>query len=352
MPDAPDRAELLAALRFIGAAQNLDDFALRTCQELLRLVPGIRSSYNELNTASHRVAALVYPDPGREFYEQYAPLFQRHMFDSPVVRYFEEFGQGDVVSWTDVDPDGAFLETELYHRFYEPYGIASQIVLMLPVPPGMHIVLAVNRDGSEFTPRERALLEELRLHLVNLYRLVSYAEASLQRGAAVADAGWSVILVDDFGTVLESNEVAISIGKAAGVDLDVGGSLAGSPLWSVIVEQHLDLWARSQPSLVRSGGAPFEARLLHSAVGPHVLWIREPSRVTAQDAIGLGLTARQAQIALLLVDGLTNSQIGRRVGISSGTVRKHLEAMYQRLGVPSRAAAVGRLQARAAPRSP
>ena len=90
------------------------------------------------------------------------------------------------------------------------------------------------RDGTQFTARERALLEELRLHLVNVYRLVSRAEASQQQDAALADDGWSVVLVDDEGTVLQSNEVAVEIGKQADVDLGAGATLAGTALWSEV----------------------------------------------------------------------------------------------------------------------
>lgn len=350
MLDPSDRQELLATLRFVGEADGITDFAVRTCREMLRLVPGIRSSYNEVNTAAPRVAALLDPDPGREFFERYAVFFQTHMWEHPFIGYYEETGDGRPATWTDRDPDGAFLETPLYREFFAPCGIHSQIVFALPVPPGMHIVLGISRDGTDFDPRERALLAELRLHLVNLYRLVSYAESLRQREAALADAGWSVVLVDDDGTVLESNDVAVSIGRAAGVDLSAGARLAGSPLWNAMSGPHIDLWAQSRPAVasVREP-VPFEARLLRSAVGPHVLWLREPSRVTEQHALALGLTTRQAQIAVLLVDGLTNEQIARRLGIAPGTVRKHLEGAFDRLGVPSRAAAVGRLQARAAP---
>jgi len=40
--------------------------------------------------------------------------------------------------------------------------------------------------------------------------------------------------------------------------------------------------------------------------------------------------------------GRTNSQIARQLGISEGTVRTHLENIYQKLGVSSRTAAVTR----------
>jgi DNA-binding CsgD family transcriptional regulator len=54
------------------------------------------------------------------------------------------------------------------------------------------------------------------------------------------------------------------------------------------------------------------------------------------------LTPRQNELLRLLAAGHTNSQIARRLGISEGTVRTHLENIYERLGVSSRTAAVAR----------
>jgi DNA-binding CsgD family transcriptional regulator len=54
------------------------------------------------------------------------------------------------------------------------------------------------------------------------------------------------------------------------------------------------------------------------------------------------LTPRQRDLLRLLAAGHTNVQIARRLGISEGTVRTHLENIYERLGVSSRTAAVTR----------
>ena len=54
------------------------------------------------------------------------------------------------------------------------------------------------------------------------------------------------------------------------------------------------------------------------------------------------LTARHWEILHLVAAGLTNSQISRRLDVSEGTVRKHLENSYARLQVSCRAAAVTR----------
>jgi DNA-binding CsgD family transcriptional regulator len=52
------------------------------------------------------------------------------------------------------------------------------------------------------------------------------------------------------------------------------------------------------------------------------------------------LTPRQKDLLRLLAAGHTNTQIARRLGISEGTVRTHLENIYEKLNVSSRTAAV------------
>jgi DNA-binding CsgD family transcriptional regulator len=54
------------------------------------------------------------------------------------------------------------------------------------------------------------------------------------------------------------------------------------------------------------------------------------------------LTPRQAELLHLLAAGHTNAQIARRLGVTEGTVRTHLENIYEKLHVSSRAAAVTR----------
>lgn len=57
-------------------------------------------------------------------------------------------------------------------------------------------------------------------------------------------------------------------------------------------------------------------------------------------AVLAALTDRELQILQLVAAGRTNGSIGRKLGISQRTVAKHLEHIYRKLGVTSRAAAV------------
>jgi DNA-binding CsgD family transcriptional regulator len=52
------------------------------------------------------------------------------------------------------------------------------------------------------------------------------------------------------------------------------------------------------------------------------------------------LTNREREILALLADGLGNKQIAARLGISTSTVKTHLEVSFEKLGVTSRAEAV------------
>jgi DNA-binding NarL/FixJ family response regulator len=55
------------------------------------------------------------------------------------------------------------------------------------------------------------------------------------------------------------------------------------------------------------------------------------------------LTKRQRETLRLVAEGYTNRQIARRLSITEGTVRKHLENAFVRLNVTSRTEAVLRV---------
>lgn len=232
---------LLAALKAISGECTLAGFGRTVARELYALVPGISTSYNEVNPRAPKVMAFIHPEPDEAWWARYTPPFEAHLAQHPVLAHFAATASLGPTTWAQVDPAGAFFDTELYRQFYRPLGIHSQVVVQVPAAHGVVIGIAVNRDGTGFSAEELALLGELREHLANLHRLVVLAD-----------------------------RVRLSIEL-------------------------------------------------------------------------LGLSPRQAEVARLLQEGLTNTQIARRLGISESTVRKHIEAVFTTLGVTSRAGAVARL---------
>jgi len=72
---------------------------------------------------------------------------------------------------------------------------------------------------------------------------------------------------------------------------------------------------------------------------PHLGAIRERWQRKHHPA---GLTAREIEVLRLIRQGLTNREIADRLVISPGTVRTHLENVFEKLGVHTRTAALAR----------
>ena len=84
-----------------------------------------------------------------------------------------------------------------------------------------------------------------------------------------------------------------------------------------------------------------------SAAAELVVTARERRQTTQASASGMrdaaappALTQRERQILELLADGLGNKQIAARLGITTNTVKTHLELLFEKLDVSSRAEAV------------
>jgi DNA-binding CsgD family transcriptional regulator len=74
---------------------------------------------------------------------------------------------------------------------------------------------------------------------------------------------------------------------------------------------------------------------------------------TATACSGLGgLTEREIQILRLVADGRTNASIAHALEVSPRTVAKHLEHIYRKFSVSSRAAAVSRMTVPGGPAKP
>jgi two-component system NarL family response regulator len=52
------------------------------------------------------------------------------------------------------------------------------------------------------------------------------------------------------------------------------------------------------------------------------------------------LTSREQQVLALVVEGASNAQIARRLGIAGGTVKNHISSIFEKLGVTQRTEAV------------
>lgn len=71
---------------------------------------------------------------------------------------------------------------------------------------------------------------------------------------------------------------------------------------------------------------------------------RELGGATVDPLFGLDLTARQREVAVLVAEGHSNSEISSTLGISEKTVEKHVAGLFDRLGVRTRSAVAARVR--------
>ncbi|GGK69140.1 response regulator transcription factor [Ornithinimicrobium pekingense] len=96
----------------------------------------------------------------------------------------------------------------------------------------------------------------------------------------------------------------------------------------------------------RDSGQPYGERelTLTQLLLPHLRPLLQATLAdhadTSRPAEPHDLTVRQRAILQLVALGMPNRTVGRRLGISEGTVRKHLENAYERIGAQSRTEAV------------
>jgi DNA-binding CsgD family transcriptional regulator len=91
-------------------------------------------------------------------------------------------------------------------------------------------------------------------------------------------------------------------------------------------------------------------RTLCNLLQPHLLQLRRATevrrraRATVPAAPDGLLTEREAEVLLHVAEGMRNREIAEALWIAPGTVRKHLDNIYAKLGVHSRTAAAAGVQ--------
>lgn len=207
-------------------------------------------------------------------------------------------------------------------------------------------ILDLTRPRADVSPVE-AVLEVLRL----LGSLLGFDGTATQHGpdpvAAVDDAALALLGVlwwsGRRGVVERPGTPVVTAARRRPTVREVGREVTTRELVvDDVVAGHPGGPSRSSRIILpRRSGKPLTERelvilrLLH----PHLRPLLEAA-ATEPPAARPVLTPRQLEVLRLVRFGMPNRLIARALGISEGTVRKHLENAYERLGVQNRVAAV------------
>lgn len=340
------QSDFRQALDLIGECEDAADppsFG-KAALGVARLVPGA-VAFNEIYLAKG-TATAVKDRPGLGGAADVAE-FARLAHQNPLVVH-GRFGDPPLTI-SDMLSARSFRALELYEVVFAPNDFEDQIAIHLSPTPNRVAGIAINRERRGYSARDRALLELLAPHLSRAYThsleraQAAAVRALLERGLGDTGTGAIVINPDDSIDRIDERTEAILrryFGTTTKGDMP-------TPIrdWLALEEDGRERFEaedgkgrRLSIGLVThvSGGSPWRALLLDE-------WGDNPA---PGELRSLGLTAREAEVLAWVARGKSDAAIGNLLSISPRTANKHLEHIYRKLGVSSRAEAVAKANSR------
>jgi DNA-binding CsgD family transcriptional regulator len=346
-----DVRALLELVNESNAHRSLRSFREGILPGLKRIVPSDWCSYNEVE--AERGFVLMDPPDKLAMFEDAGATLARNSANHPLISYYTRTRDGRAYKLSDFVTREQLHALPVYEEIFSRIGVEHQIAFTLPSQPTVVIGIALSRgERPDFGERERTLLNIVRPALVQAYRNVAaYARLNatlrmLSRG--LTDRGEGVVTLGREGAIEFVSPGARLLLEGRYPDWSGRGGRLPEALTAAIRQARAGARAGGAsagavPVIVPGDGGSIVVRLVPARgyEEPDALLMEaraEPLGVGQVRA--LGLTQRQAEVLRLVALGSSTEQVATTLAISTATVRKHLEHVYDRLGVTSRTAAV------------
>jgi DNA-binding CsgD family transcriptional regulator len=346
-----DARRLLDCLRMLYQCDDLRTFRTRLIHALRGLVQCEFVSFAEIDPTVR--VAHGFADPAIPF-DSWAAL-GRHVLEHPIARHYRHTRDLTAFRLSDFVTLRQLRSGALYSEVLKPIGVDRQIAFGFELHPPRVVGIAYSRRGRDFSEQERLLLNLLRPHAAEAYRAAD-AHALLWTGIATRRREGSPSRATAF--VHPGDRLEIVHERALrSSERDFGAVRGRVVLPEPLNRRLLHHSAKPKPSgsHVDCPTAPPRLRqeeddvVIEIATGrsdpPCTLIVHE--RMTRQhtSAGTLGLTSREREVLTWVANGKTNAETATILKVSGRTVQKHLEHIFDKLGVDNRTAAAACLRA-------
>jgi DNA-binding CsgD family transcriptional regulator len=348
-------ADLEGALRFVREAHaesGVDPFPAHVLELLRRLVGSEQAVFCESDPVHKRLRWCTFThEDGRfgsgngEDEPEEWDTFWRLSGEHPLCPTMTATGRFDAMKISDVLRRRQWHRTTLYNDYYCGFllGMEYEMEVGIKSPLGHSKTFFFQSGHRDFTERDRALLNLLAPHFAQLDHASTARRTAalglIELEASDPDARRGILLPDRGGREIDAaSERARCLLAAYFPDADsirLPAALRGWLEHGRARENSPKLDRKQAPQLKLSGPAGI-LTIERARVGEAEVVVLEESVAVGQPL----LTAREREVLDLVAQGKRNSDIAQDLWVSPSTIRKHLENIYEKLGVGTRTAAV------------
>ena len=353
---AATHADYRSILDGVGAlyeCENLEDFQRVAREQISRLVGSDHVTFSYLAPTIPKAAVAGWPGLRAEN-ETREKTFARHLSEHPALKHYFATGDPSAHKISDFLSVDQYHALELYEQLYRDLQCEDQFVFML-FPPGSELIsLGVTRSRRTFTERDRQILNLFRPSLAQAYRFVDRLGRATRRIGEIETRPLhtrvTAVVLDGKGHPVRFwSEARNWLGRffyrqrtsLSGLPENVAAWLRRKRRTGT-----LNNWGGKHTLLRERDGQRLRLRLMQGLQNSQCILVlglhSSPGGVDGGGA--KTLTRREVEIMRQVELGKSNDEVSVALGISSLTVRKHLENIFHKLQVPSRTAAVTRLR--------
>ena len=341
-------AALVRAHRFlleIHAAGDVQTLRHAVPDGLGRLIPGDRASFNEIDISE--AGKTVVPTPIPTWWSRLGEVYARHILDHPLWNQKFTPRLNRCVTFKDEQYTDTWEKCPLYNEYFLPLGVKNQMSVLIHIQGQRSVGIAVNRSGSDFASEDRALLNLLAPHISLAFRTAKHLEGI--RGRANLSAADKTPEEAIIAVCTTTGSVrALSAGAARVVQQHFGTDKEGNGR----IPEEVYHWLRAQqtrsmmsappcstPFVMQNGKENLTVRIAQARPEETILLLKRGEPAAATHGLASQLTRRESEILHWIREGKRNSEIALILGLSTRTVGKQVEHIFQKLGVETRTAA-------------
>jgi DNA-binding CsgD family transcriptional regulator len=327
---------------------SLTQWVRYVLQSLHHLVPSDRASYNEVRFGSRNVVVMRWEPEESTLMQAVAQIFTQLVHQHPCKDLLQQRGHL-AMRWSDMETLRSFQQTALYNEYYLRLRTKAQLAMAVAIDRSLSTPVVLSRSNGDFSERDKSMLDVLAPYLRQSYRQTQVLTGLLDRLAAterlIERAHTGLVEIGMRHRILwitPNVHQWLSLywpSPRRGSDR-LPDELVG---WLKEVDHALNDAPNEPPAMHLRAcreDATLTVRLLRYGARRLLVFEEQREGEKTERLMQAGLGRRESDVLLWVANGKSNEEIAAILGLSTRTVKKHLERIFQKLGVESRTAAV------------